>query len=95
MGLAMTLSEAMHATCASCGGEAQKHRQTQGGVLYCLVLKPKDQDRVNYHASSQHWGISQEEKAKIVGRCPVGWLRKSSLPREVGQVIKAGLGEFV
>lgn len=75
----MTLNDAMHLECKSCGDQAQYHRLTNSGQFYCLQAN-------RYY--DQPIGKSLKTWASTV---KVGKLRKSPLPKRVGEYINSVL----
>lgn len=86
----MTFDEAMHARCSLCGGEAQMHRMSDSGNFYCL--EPNKPSLGGSWRSTVVRSWNQHERLQwAMSRAKLNELRRSPIPKEVGQVIAANL----
>lgn len=84
----LDFNDALHEVCRLCDQEAQRHRLSQTGNLYCMELNNIGKKEVRHR---QGWGWSDH----MVGSMPLRFLKRSPIDAMVGRVIKEGLTTYV
>lgn len=84
----LDFDDALHTTCPRCEVEAQWHRVSPSGNLYCFELSPIGRKEVKIRSK---WGWQES----MMHSMPVKYLRKSPIGQDVGMVINEGLSSYV
>ena len=86
-----TFQESMKIECEKCGREAQQHRLTPSGNMFCLVIRRQSD---SWWKLTRYGNPARDEKT-VAALVPVRELEKGIFPFGLGEALQAAISGFV